>query len=168
MYGINFEKLIENITNEISKEYGRYDTNDLNDIIVELIKNDIYTSKDSIKHLIDTLEDLQGGEFAVGRVATIKEWKEIALEWCESDNNEEYAKFIKRLPQKDIIGEIASMWDLEIKPITELDIERMFELVDHIMYYKLPLQNLANILNESHRKNIEEILEKAEFIYKQI
>ena len=60
MKEINFQNLIKNIENEICKEYGRYDTNDLNDIIVELIKNDIFTSKDSIQNLIDMLEDLKG------------------------------------------------------------------------------------------------------------
>ena len=31
----------------------------LNDIVVELVRNHIFTSKDSIGHLIDMLEDLK-------------------------------------------------------------------------------------------------------------
>ena len=49
------EGLIENIF----KVIGTCDTNDLNDIVIELIRNHVFTSKDSIQHLIDMLEDLR-------------------------------------------------------------------------------------------------------------
>lgn len=52
------EKIIKEINNIIVEQYGNYDTNDLNDIIIELLRNHIFTSKDSIKNLIYELENL--------------------------------------------------------------------------------------------------------------
>lgn len=78
------------------------------------------------------VRDLQGGSFAVGRVLTTKEWLEQALEWCYQDDNEEYARFLKKIPKKDIIGEIASVWDLQIIPIEDLPLQEMWDLFDFI------------------------------------
>ena len=33
------------------------------------------------------IRDYQGGNWACGFVGTIKEWKELAISWCESDEN---------------------------------------------------------------------------------
>jgi hypothetical protein len=54
--------LIHNIYELIYKEYGNIDTNDLNDIVLELIRNNIFTSNDSIDNLIDMLEAFKRGE----------------------------------------------------------------------------------------------------------
>lgn len=58
----NIDNLIQDIYKLIYKEYGNIDTNDLNDIILELIRNNIFTSNDSIDHLINMLEDFKKGE----------------------------------------------------------------------------------------------------------
>ena len=58
----NIDKLIQDIYELIYKEYGNIDTNDLNDIILELIRNNIFTSNDSIDHLINMLEEFKKGE----------------------------------------------------------------------------------------------------------
>ena len=50
--------LIKEINDIIVKHYGKYTTDDLNDIIVELLKYNVYTSEDSIQNLIDELENL--------------------------------------------------------------------------------------------------------------
>ncbi len=54
-----FGKLIKKIDNEIIKTYGCYDTSDLQDIVVALINNHIFSSKDSIQNLIYELENIQ-------------------------------------------------------------------------------------------------------------
>lgn len=58
----NMNDLIHNIYELIYKEYGNIDTNDLNDIVLELIRNNIFTSNDSIDNLIDMLEVFKRGE----------------------------------------------------------------------------------------------------------
>ena len=58
----NMNDLIHNIYELIYKEYGNIDTNDLNDIVLELIRNNIFTSNDSIDNLIDMLETFKKGE----------------------------------------------------------------------------------------------------------
>ena len=52
------KSLIKEINDVIVKHYGEYTTDDLNDIIVELLKYNVYTSEDSIQNLIDELENL--------------------------------------------------------------------------------------------------------------
>lgn len=102
------------------------------------------------------IEDLQGGSFAVGRVHTAKEWKKQALEWCEQDDNEEYYKFLKRLPLKYIIGEIASMWDLAIIPVEQLPLQEIWDLFDYVWWNEI---NLNSIKNKLENENDKEILE---------
>ena len=58
----NINELIHNIYELIYKEYGNIDTNDLNDIVLELIRNNIFTSNDSIDNLITMLETFKKGE----------------------------------------------------------------------------------------------------------
>ena len=59
---LNMNDLIHNIYELIYKEYGNIDTNDLNDIVLELIRNNIFTSNDSIDNLINMLESFKKGE----------------------------------------------------------------------------------------------------------
>lgn len=58
----NIDNLIQDIYELIYKEYGNIDTNDLNDIVLELIRNNIFTSNDSVDNLIDMLETFKKGE----------------------------------------------------------------------------------------------------------
>ena len=118
---------------------------------------------DKMKYIC--IKDLQGGTFAVGCVETIENWQKIALNWCDSDGNYELYNYIKKLNEKHVINEIREIWQLKIIPVTELDIERMFELVEKIMYYKLPLENISNILNENFKTKIIDTLETAKEIY---
>ena len=57
----DFNRLIEDIDDLIIKAYekwGGYNTEDLNDIIVALIKNHAFSSKDSVQNLIYELENI--------------------------------------------------------------------------------------------------------------
>lgn len=53
------EKLIKKIDKIIIKELKNYNTDELNNIIIGLIENHIFTSKDSINNLIELLEELK-------------------------------------------------------------------------------------------------------------
>ena len=57
----DFNRLIEDIDDLIIKAYekwGGYNTEDLNDIIVALIENHAFSSKDSVQNLIYELENI--------------------------------------------------------------------------------------------------------------
>jgi hypothetical protein len=59
---INYKELTKKIMELISKaykNYGGYDTNDLNDIIIGMISDHIFTTKDSIQNLIYDLEKMR-------------------------------------------------------------------------------------------------------------
>lgn len=53
------DKLLENINDLIVDSLGEYDTDKLNEIIVGLLQQHIFTSNDSIDSLIIYLEDLK-------------------------------------------------------------------------------------------------------------
>lgn len=109
-----------------------------------------------LKRKFICVRDLQGGSFAVGRVLTAKEWKKQALEWCYQDDNEEYAKFLKKVPKKDIVGEIASMWDLQIIAIEDLPLQEMWDLFDFIDEVKFTLLGInADRKDELVRQLVE-------------
>lgn len=52
-------KCINEINDVIQRNYGNYDTDDLENIIEGLVASHIFTSKDSINNLIQTLENLK-------------------------------------------------------------------------------------------------------------
>ena len=58
----NLDTLIQDIYDLIYKEYSNLDTDDLNDIVLELVRTNIFTSNDSIGNLITLLERLKEGE----------------------------------------------------------------------------------------------------------
>lgn len=61
------------------------------------------------------ISDFQGGSWYIGVVGTIKEWKEIALSWCETDDNEELFDYIKDFEEnKDLLDFISEVWSIEI------------------------------------------------------
>lgn len=61
------------------------------------------------------ITDYQGGSWYVGVVETIKGWKEIALDWCDTDDNEELYDYInKQKENKDLLDFISDVWSIEI------------------------------------------------------
>lgn len=65
------------------------------------------------------VNDLQGGDFAMGIDQTIEEWRQHALYWAESDGFEGVIKDLKSLPEEAVIDYIAEFWQLEFE---ELDV----------------------------------------------
>lgn len=112
------------------------------------------------------INDLQGGEFAVGCAMTIEEWRERAMFWADSDGNEELYKSVKKLPKKDVIDFIQDIWDLEIISVNNLDIESMFEIVNSIDYINNRLKKITENAEETTKEVLEDILYKTEKIMK--
>lgn len=75
------------------------------------------------------IEDRQGGSFGTGRVYTAMEWLDGALEWADSDGNEELQRLLYHYKEKlaldpsleqQVIELIDCTWDItlaEVKPI---------------------------------------------------
>ena len=67
------------------------------------------------------IEDLQGGEFAMGRNYTLEQWEKQALEWCFIDDNHELAEALynnyKKFDTKTILNEIAEIWAIKFKKV---------------------------------------------------
>lgn len=59
------------------------------------------------------IRDCQGGEFGMGRNYTIEQWREQAIEWADSDENDGLIRELKKLPKKEIIDTISEIWQLE-------------------------------------------------------
>jgi predicted nuclease with TOPRIM domain len=63
------------------------------------------------------IADLQGGTFGMDREYTLKEWKQQALDWADSEASGELYKDINKTPLKNIIDTISEIWQLEFKEI---------------------------------------------------
>lgn len=73
------------------------------------------------------------GGFAFGFVGTIKDWKNRALEWCDSDGNLEMYNYIKKHKlNEDLLEDINKYWDIKI---VELNKDNIRELVEYYHAY---------------------------------
>lgn len=82
------------------------------------------------------IEDLQGGEFGMGRDMTAKEWLECMLEWRDSDDNwgdwgdgdnkyldtrdgckQFWESIINEGKEQELIDYIADVWSLEFEKV---------------------------------------------------
>lgn len=63
------------------------------------------------------VNDLQGGEFGMGRDFTIEEWREQAIEWADSDENDDLIDYLYCLKPEKVIDCIAEIWQLEFEQI---------------------------------------------------
>lgn len=72
------------------------------------------------------INDYQGGTWALGQVGTIQDWKEIALEWCDSDESWEMYDYIEQHENnEELLGEISCHWDIEIVKFDENNEEHL-------------------------------------------
>lgn len=77
-----------------------------------------------MKKLYMYTRDLQGGSFGVGRIETASQWKRTAMEWCWQDDNTELASELWHIKnEKEIIGFIQEIWELEIIEISNFSAE---------------------------------------------
>jgi hypothetical protein len=81
------------------------------------------------------VRDYQGGSWAMGCLNTIKEWQEVALEWCDSDENWEMYDYIKKheLNEK-LIGLINDVWSINIVPFNKDNIEDILDCYTNSRY----------------------------------
>ena len=93
--------------------------------------------------------DYQTDGFGFYRALTIEEWREQALDWCDSDGNEELYETIKKLPKKYVLDYIQDIWTIKIEKVNKDEIVKYF------------IKNSDNYGNFSHylriiKKKIEE------------
>lgn len=72
------------------------------------------------------VHDYQGTTWALGEVGTIQDWKELALEWCDSDESWGMYDYIeKHENNEDLLKEISCHWDIEIVEFDENNAEHI-------------------------------------------
>ena len=74
------------------------------------------------------VRDYQGGSWSMGHISTIKEWKEYALQWCDSDENWElYREIKKHKLDTDLLDIISEIWDIKIIEFNKQNLEEIKE-----------------------------------------
>lgn len=61
--------------------------------------------------------DLQGGDFGMGRIYTIEQWRLQAIDWADMDEHDGLIETLKALPKDEVLDEIAEFWQLEFEEI---------------------------------------------------
>ena len=89
---------------------------------------------DEEKLYINTFDD-QGTYWALGRIGTLKDWREQAIDWAEGDDAEGIVEELIETKNSELIDVINEIWSICIKPINELTHEEFDDLKDimHIM-----------------------------------
>lgn len=80
--------------------------------------NDIYIN----------VHDNQGTGWALGRIGTIKQWREQAMDWADSDDNEELLESLPNLRDDEVLDFISEIWDIQIKAMSEVTAEEFEDL----------------------------------------
>lgn len=96
------------------------------------------------------MTDYQGGEFAVGDIATAKEWGEIAYSWAESDDWENPSECLLKnfKNENELIDFIQEIWELEIVKI-EKNNKRILEFLKDVSNFNSwQLKDVRTILKE--------------------
>lgn len=87
---------------------------------------------DKNKLFINT-HDEQGTGWALGRIGTLKDWREQAIDWADGDDAEGTVEELKGTKDSDLIDVINEIWSICIKPINELTHEE-FDNLKNIMH----------------------------------
>lgn len=106
------------------------------------------------------VEDLQGGEFGMGRKYTVEEWIEQAIDWHDADeyfeDKEAEERFRKRLlgdikeyGEQSVIDYIANHWQIDIQPVETV----IAEIKDKVS--KNNIQTLKDLERECERYDLE-------------
>lgn len=68
------------------------------------------------KKLYINIDDYQGGTFALGRIGTLKKWREQAMDWCYMDDNYELYNLLKyyKIKNDRLIEVINDIWSIDI------------------------------------------------------
>lgn len=62
------------------------------------------------------IDDYQNSNFAIGRIGTLNQWREQAIEWLDSGENEAMINFLKNHTIRDdeLINYINNLWEINI------------------------------------------------------
>lgn len=82
--------------------------------------NDIYIN----------VHDNQGTGWALGRILTLKDWRDQAIDWADTDCNEELKEAVINARDDEVLDFISDIWDIHIKPMCEVTTEEFEELKD--------------------------------------
>lgn len=117
------------------------------------------------------LEDRQGGEFAVGGLHTIEGWRQRAMSWAESDDNDETYAYLDGLKDEMVIDFIDDFWEITIEPLNEVlpiddlsVIKQVCELLRYISSNAIALREMQSFLNmqsEEYAEYTEDIIDMA-------
>ena len=121
-------------------------------------------------------KDYQGGNFGIGRVHTVEQWRNVAIIWAETDGSDEYADYLADLRADRVIDEIKETWQLEIVPINDLlgDVyitQTIFELLNYISDNAIALSCLRDYVekqDEEYGELLKHILDLASYIITEI
>ena len=80
--------------------------------------NDIYVN----------VHDNQGTGWALGRILTLKDWRDQAIDWAEADGNEEVQEMIIDARDDEVLDLISDIWDIQIKAMNEVTAEEFEDL----------------------------------------
>ena len=70
-------------------------------------------------------EDNQGGSWFIGKVLTLKQWRELALEWCYMDDDEFTYDEIEYASAEVVLDLISSIWSIRITEFDERNTEHI-------------------------------------------
>ena len=76
-----------------------------------------------MEKMYKVVADLQGGTFGMYRIQSVEDWREQAIEWADSDENDFIIEELKQLPSDKVIEYISIIWQLEFKEIDIYDLE---------------------------------------------
>lgn len=76
------------------------------------------------------IHDNQGTGWALGRIGTVEQWRELAMDWADSDGNEETYDTLRDLRKDEVTEYVSDVWDICIKDIRELTHEEFDDLKD--------------------------------------
>jgi hypothetical protein len=116
-------------------------------------------------------EDRQGGTFAVGSIHTIEGWRQRAMTWADSDDNEGMVDYLQELKAEHVIGEIDSTWEItlvaleDIIPLNKYSVvEDIHNLLGYICNNIVALRTMQQFLEEQDEEYAEytkDILDRA-------
>lgn len=121
-------------------------------------------------------KDYQGGNFGIGRVHTVEQWRNVAITWAEADDSDEYVDYFKVVREDRIIDAIKEIWQLEIVPINDLfgDVyitKTIFELLNYISDNAIALSYLRDYVeqqDEEYGELLKHILDLASGIITEV
>lgn len=84
-------------------------------------------------------KDLQGDEFGMYRHLTIEQWRQQAIDWATSDDNQGFVKVMKKCSRSKVLDNISIIWCLEFKESPKSILVKNRN--DLVFYYKINLEN---------------------------